>query len=161
MTNTINFPDSLTDFIKETLDEDNANLVLEEIEKTIKLEGVVPPNLDSNGRTKGNWNTMLPDLNEVNEDHRQYEALSYETIDEMLKSSAVIFALEMKRSQIISVFRNERSWRIHTQDKELRGVVEANLAEILSKMADDFSYSSMVYGVSFQELLWEQVKSVR
>ncbi|NJO30887.1 MAG: hypothetical protein HC874_27545 [Richelia sp. SL_2_1] len=83
-------------------------------------------------------------------DYRPSDALPLDVINQMLKSSPVRFALEMKRAQVVSVFRNSRSWNIVSPDTELAEVVKANLQTILPKMSLDFSFSSMAYGASFQ-----------
>lgn len=146
-------PPSLVKLIQEHVDGDTSQFLLQEINNTISLEYSTPPLVDE-GKTVGSWSTgLLPDFSR---DYRNYlEQLSFEIIEQMIKSSPVRFAVEMKRAQIVSVFRNQRSWRINCADKELGDVVRANLINILSKMALDFSYSSLVYGASFQELVWE------
>jgi hypothetical protein len=145
-------PAQLEELIKTKLGEDEANLVLQEIDKTISLEYNMPPLVD-HGRTEGDWNISLGDLTR---DYRPTEALSFDIIEQMLKSAPIRFAVEMKRSQIVSVFRNQRSWKVHSSDRELAEVARASLASILPKMSLDFSFSSLVYGVSFQELVWER-----
>lgn len=146
-------PSSLVKLIKEHVDDDTSQFLLQEINNTISLEYSTPPLVDE-GKTFGNWTTGI--LPEFTRDYRNYlDQLSFEIIEQMIKSSPVRFAVEMKRAQIVSVFRNQRSWKINCIDKELGDIVRANLINILSKMALDFSYSSLVYGASFQELVWE------
>lgn len=146
-------PEELESLITSRLGND-ADIVLEEIKNTVKSSSVLPPLFDK-GKTKGDWNTFaLTDKNKIN-DYRPNDALSMDVIKQMLKSSPVRFALEMKRAQIVSVFRNDRSWKVECSDDELRDVVRANLKQILPKMALDFSFSSLAYGASFQELVWE------
>lgn len=144
---------SIENIIKERLQPDEAKLVLEEISSVIKLEYQLPPLVDQ-GKTKGDWNQTLYNL-DITEDFRPGELLDIDIIKEMIKSPPVRFALEMKRASITSVFRDERSWKVHCPDKDLQAVITSNLRKILPKMALDFSYSSLVFGVSFQELVWE------
>lgn len=144
-------PSSIENLIKENLQEEQAQLVLTELSESLKLEAITPPLLNE-GRTEGDWNNLLPDLTD---DIRPFDTLTFDIINQMLKSSPVRFSLEMKRSQIVTVFRNERSWKIQSPDDELADIARANLIQVLPKMALDFSFSSLVYGASFQELVWE------
>lgn len=138
--------------VKNKLGADS-DAVLNEMTDIIKLESNMPPMLDK-GKTYGDWN--LPALSMYyTGDYRPSDALPLDVINQMLKSSPVRFALEMKRAQVVSVFRNSRSWDIVSPDTELAEVVKANLQTILPKMSLDFSFSSMAYGASFQELVWE------
>lgn len=130
-----------------------AETVLREMDGIVSLESVLPPMLDK-GKTYGDWGLPALGLYAVG-DYRPSEALPIDVIVQMLKSAPVRFALEMKRASVMSVFRNERSWQIHSPDEELAEIVTANLARILPKMALDFSFSSLAYGASFQELVWE------
>lgn len=142
----------LVSLIKNKLGDDSES-VLNEMTDIIKLESNTPPMLDS-GKTYGDWN--LPALSMYyTGDYRPSDALPLDVINQMLKSSPVRFALEMKRAQVVSVWRNSRSWDIISPDTELAEVVKANLQAILPKMSLDFSFSSLAYGASFQELVWE------
>lgn len=144
-------PDSIAQLVRSKLSEEDASMVLTEMEDTVQLEFQVPPLLEQ-GKTAGDWPITLPGFRD---DYRKETALSFDVIEQMLKSAPVRFALEMKRAQIVSVFRNERSWVVHSPDTELAEIVTHNLRQILPKMALDFSYASLVYGSSFQELVWE------
>ena len=148
-------PNNIKNLVESNLAHEDASIVLSEIEDEIKLEYALPPLVDS-GKTYGDWNMFSVDKDKAN-DFRPQSALSIDVIQQMLKSAPVRFALEMKRAQIVSVFRNQRSWKIDCIDEELRNVVRANLEQILPKMALDFSFSSLAYGVSFQELVWERI----
>lgn len=145
-------PDNVIELVKGNLG-DNAELVLNEIQETIKLESVLPPMIDK-GKSYGDWGLSLLGSTRLGE-YRPGDSLPLDTINQMLKSSPVRFALEMKRAQIVSVFRNKRSWKIQSPDTELVDIVTKNLIQILPKMALDFSFSSLAYGASFQELVWE------
>lgn len=145
-------PDDLIGFIKSKLGDD-ASTVLDEVQNIIMLEQTSPPMVD-NGRTYGDWNIPLLSINGLG-DYRPGSSLPLHIIEQMLKSAPVRFALEMKRAQIVSIFRNKRSWKIQSPDRELAEIVTANLMNILPKMSLDFSFSSLAYGVSFQEIIWE------
>lgn len=147
-------PDNIVMLVNSKLDEEDATMVLAEMEEVAKTTSTSPPLIDK-GRTYGDWNTSYLGIPGKMQDYRPGDALPLEIIDKMLKSGPVRFAMEMKRAQIVSVFRNERSWKVHSPDAELAEVVTANLIQILPKMALDFSFSSLAYGVSFQELVWE------
>lgn len=147
-----NLSEDVVSLVRSRLNGDS-DLILMELNNTIKSENLTPPLLDE-GKTYGDWNVPLFGLN-GNSDTRPSEALPLVVIDQMLKAAPVRFALEMKRAQIVSVFRNPRSWKVQTPDPELGEVVRANLTQILPKMSLDFSFSSLAYGTSFQELVWE------
>ncbi len=146
-------PDNIITLIEKNLTVEESTLVLDEIQNTIKLESVLPPLVDK-GKTYGDWATSTMGIGTMF-DHVPSEALPLDIVKQMLKSAPVRFALEMKRASIVSVFRNKRSWKVHSPDAELAEVITANLQKILPKMALDFSFSSLAYGVSFQELVWE------
>jgi hypothetical protein len=144
-------PEKLEELVNTSLGEDSS-IVLNEIKDVLELEYALPPLVD-NGRTYGDWGMFSIDQKNAS-DYRPQSALSIDIIEQMLKSAPVRFALEMKRAQIVSVFRNERSWKVTCNDTELQEIVTKNLQQILPKMALDFSFSSLAYGVSFQELVW-------
>lgn len=146
---------ALEKYVDKNLSREDAKLVIKNIREVVddmSLEYSVPPMVDY-GKSRGDYNYF--NFLSENLDFRPTDSLSFTVINQMIKSAPVRFALEMKRSQIVSVFRNERSWKVHSPDTELAEIVDANLKQILPRMAIDFSYSSLVYGVSFQELIWQ------
>lgn len=150
MANYMKIPQGVANLINMVAGNDS-EVVFNSINDILMFES---PPLIEEGKTYGDWN--VPFLGSAqNGDYRPAEALPLAVIDQMLKSAPVRFALEMKRSQVVSVFRNSRSWKIHSPDEELAEIVTYNLAQILPKMALDFSFSSLAYGTSFQELVWE------
>ena len=145
-------PDSIVTMVTTKLNGDS-EAVLQELNETVKLESLTPPLLNQ-GKTYGDWNIPILNL-DITGDTRPAEALPLSVVEQMLKAAPVRFALEMKRAQVVSVFRNPRTWKVHSPDEELAEIVTANLTKILPKMSLDFSFSSMAYGSSFQELVWE------
>jgi hypothetical protein len=87
-------------------------------------------------------------------DMRPSSKLRFDIIDQMLRTGIIHFALEMKRAQIVRVF-SEGRFRIESPDDELKEIAEASLKFILPKMANDFTWSALAYGTSFQEEVWE------
>lgn len=87
-------------------------------------------------------------------DLRPATRLDFDIIDMMLRSGPVIFATEMKRSQIARVFSPGR-FKVVSPDAELAEVATAALNLVLPKMANDFTWSAFAYGSSFQEEVWE------
>lgn len=122
-----------------------ANLILQEN----RVLGTVPlPRMT--GQTYGDWILSFTG----HEDMRPGDDISYETIEMMIKSGPVWFAMEMKRSAVYRVFSSGR-YIVESPDTELAEVAEASLKKIMQKMADDFTYSAFVYGSSFQEKVWQ------
>lgn len=83
---------------------------------------------------------------------RPADKLSFEIIERMRKSGVCMFVLEMKRSDIMKLFLNNRKYRLSGGSKNMRRVAEANVKSIMPKMADEFTYSAMIYGTSMAEL---------
>jgi hypothetical protein len=115
--------------------------------KMIKLEGSFSPVMAQ---------TVQDDivLGEGGKDYRPYDDLSYDTIDRMIKCGPVVFAIWMKLAQVLKIFSDGR-YKVMSPDKKLAQVQEAALKMIMPKMALDFGWSSVVYGASFQQKLWE------
>jgi len=129
---------------------DQANTVLEEM-AVVMLEQATPaPPLT--GNTEGDF---MQTYWLAGKDRRPGDALDFRIIEEMMKCGPVVFVMEMKLAAIMSIWRNERSWKIVSPDKELTEVVTANLKEILPLTALNFLRSSLTYGASFNELVWE------
>lgn len=142
--------DDIKQIIIGQLGTEESKVVLDAID-AIQLQSTsVVPNME--GKTYGAWNVSLP-FNV--EDTRSLEALSYVIIKEMLKSGAVRFALEMKRAQMFSEFKNGRSIKIHTVDKNLKDITEIVLDKILPQLVWELTFHSLVYGTAIAEQVWE------
>jgi hypothetical protein len=113
----------------------------------IKLEGSFSPRMAQ---------TVQDDVvfTEDGKDYRPPDQLSYDTIDRMIKCGPIIFAIWMKLAQVLKIFSDGR-YKVMSPDKKLARVAEESLKMIMPKMALDFGWSSVVYGVSFQQKLWE------
>ena len=88
------------------------------------------------------------------EDLRPNTRLSFDVLEDMLRNGMVLFCSGMKRSQVSKQFTKGR-FTVTSPDQELAEVAQASLETILPKMAGDFTFSSVVYGTSFQEEVWE------
>ena len=147
--NTPNVPD----FIKSN------EIVYEEVLFTMTEDQVNNPK--NKVKTEGDWLLSFGGRGK-RRDFRQSDKLSFEIIEQMLQSGIVMFALEMKMSQIISVFRNTHGWRLNAVNNKALGiVVKKNLERILPKMMLDLVYSSLVYGISLMELSWSVVSKTK
>jgi hypothetical protein len=71
----------------------------------------------------------------------------------ILRSGPAIFAMEMKRAMITRNFSRGR-FKVDSPDKELASVAQSVLEVMLPTMADEFTWSALVYGTSFQEQVW-------
>lgn len=89
------------------------------------------------------------------EEYRPEDQLTFEAIERLRKSGPVVFAMEMKRARLLSVFADGR-YVVDSPDKELAEVAMAGLRQVLPRIANDFTYSSFVWGVSFQEQMWQR-----
>ena len=107
------------------------------------------PNVSGRGETVGNWS-----LGVNNMDLRPDTAMSYSIIDEMLKDGMPVFVMLMKLSQIMTVFRSWRGWKVTSPDEELAEVVTANLRQVLPIMMLEAGQRSLADGAAFMELLW-------
>lgn len=127
---------------------DDAQVVIDEVSTMLaETTGSVP--LPIAGTTYGDWTLSIGDT-----ELRPGTELSYDVIDRMLRSGPVMFAMEMKRAQIVRVFAEGR-YRAVSPDLELGEVATAALKLIMEKMADDLTYSTFAYGSAFMEEVWE------
>lgn len=146
-----NVPDNVASLV---LEHGGSDIILNEINMLLEEEkdsGIPMPPLMNTGMTLGDWTLSMD-----GRDYRPYDALSFLKIRDMLRCGAVKFALEMKIAGVASPFRTDTGWVVHSPDKELSDVVESSLRKILLKTVTDILYSSLAYGVSFQELVWER-----
>lgn len=147
---------SLRDLITGHLGGDEAKIMLGVME-TYMLENnvVTAPPLMGDGNTKGDWRINLTMPDGQKQDIRPDNALSYTIIREMLKSGPIRFALEMKRAQMVSVFRNRRSVSAYCKNEEMQQVTEFVIEHVLPFAAFEFTWSALVYGSAFMEQVWE------
>lgn len=147
---------TIREIITKQLGKQEAKVVLDSIESYMLENNVITaPPLVGDGQTKGDWRISLSIPNGQKQDIRPGDALSYVIIKEMLKSGPIRFALEMKRSQMVSVFRNRRSVSVYSQDQELARVGEFVVEHVLPFAAFEFTWSALVYGAAFMEGVWE------
>lgn len=142
-------PEVLSMELSNMLGEDTA-IVFEQVRQVLLQEAVHVP-IPTDGQTYGDWSLSFDGKREF----RPGDNLDFEIIERMLKSGPVIFAMEMKRAQVMRVF-SEGRYKVQSPDKELAKIAEASLRGIMSKMADDFTFSAFATGVSFQEEIWER-----
>jgi hypothetical protein len=129
---------------------EKANVVLQEMAVTMLEEAMPAPPLA--GQTQGDvYGTYWFG----GQDRRPTDALNFARIDDMMKCGPVIFIMEMKIAALMSVWRSHRSWEVVCPDKELKDVVEENLKQILPRTALNFLRPSLIYGTSFNELVWQ------
>lgn len=147
---------SLRDLITTQLGGDEASKMIGLME-TYMLENniVTAPPLMGDGNTKGDWRINLTMPDGQKQDIRPDNALSYTIIKEMLKSGPIRFALEMKRAQMVSVFRNRRSVSAYCKNEEMQQVTEFVIEHVLPFAAFEFTWSALVYGSAFMEQVWE------
>ncbi len=82
-------------------------------------------------------------------------SLSYEIIEEMMTSGPIIFAVELKRAQLVSVFRNFRTIQIHTSNEKLHDITGYVVNRVLPHMMFEISKDALIYGSAFLEKRFE------
>jgi len=128
--------------------------VLEEMAITLQNERkYAAPPLNSN-LTVGGINEQYGVLTNGDKVYRPYDSLSYDIIDDMMKSGQVMFAYLMKVSAIYSVLRNDRSWTVKCRDERMAEVVRGVMARVFNRYTQEFM-TSIPYGVAFFEKIWE------
>jgi hypothetical protein len=93
-------------------------------------------------------------LSFMNKDYRPQEALSYDTVDDMLRNGMVVFTLAIKQSAIHSVLRNDQSWRVVTDDERIDSMVRGMMNRVFRNCGKEFM-EFMPYGAAFFEKEWE------
>lgn len=142
-------PDAIIDTVQHaTSNTTMQGQMLREIELAAQDTAIAIPSQEQ--KTLGDWSRTINGT-----EYRSTDALDYTVIDEMLKSGIVMFALQMKRSQILSPFRNIRGWQLVGKDSPLLRVSIKNMQKILPKLIYDASFAALAYGTSFTELVWE------
>jgi hypothetical protein len=129
---------------------DGAYEVLDEMAVTMLEDS--PPAPPLSGSTEGDFSYSYW---VGGEDRRPSDALDFKVIEEMMKCGPVAFILEMKLAALMSVWRNDRSWKVISPDKELTEVATENLRQIMPMAALNFLRPALAYGASFNELVWE------
>ncbi|OGC94058.1 MAG: hypothetical protein A2W25_11795 [candidate division Zixibacteria bacterium RBG_16_53_22] len=144
-------PADVKQTLTQALGSQDASFVLKEMESVMLQEEIItaPPIVV---KTEGDF---MYTYYMAGEDRRPSDALEGEIIREMLKSGIVLFVLEMKLASMMGVFRNDRSWKVVCPDKELAGVAEANLRQIMPRMMLDALRSMLTYGAYFGEKSFE------
>jgi hypothetical protein len=147
---------TIRDIITTQLGGNEAKIILESMEKYMLQNNVITaPPLVGDGKTKGDWRINLTMPDGQKQDIRPDSALSYTIIREMLKSGPIRFALEMKRAQMVSVFRNNKSVSVYSKNEELAKITEFVVEHVLPYAAFEFTWSALVYGSAFMEQVWE------
>lgn len=138
---------NIMEFMKSKLDEDEYSLLQKELSTFLEETSIdVPPSFFDD-RAEGDFYYDRF----TGREFRPSNKLSFDIVERMLKSGVVMFPLEMKRAQIMHVFRNPRKWKVVCSNDKLQKAATANLRSILPKMADEFTFSAMVYGAAFGE----------
>lgn len=150
-----NIDGSVLGFVRGKLTDDQFALFQEELRLFQEETSIdVPPNFllgtEIYSRPKSERDFLYDAF--TGREFRGGGKLSFDIIERMKRSGVVMFPLEMKRSQLMHVFRNPRKWKVVCENEELRKIATANLEQILPKMADEFTWSAMVYGTSFGEI---------
>lgn len=148
----IQMPSSLKAKLTEQLG-DEAEIVFNEVAMVLQeTTGKIP--MPIAGTTYGDWCLSYGLDGGETQDLRPGTALDFDIIERMLRSGPVIFAMEMKRAQIVRVF-GEGRFKVVSPDEELAEVAMASLKLIMEKMADDLTYAAFAYGSAFMEEVWE------
>lgn len=142
----MNMPIGVSQKIRAALG-DQAEVVLDEVNVMLQEAAISIP-LPIMGRTEGDWFISLD-----GKDLRPGTNLSFDIIERMLRSGPVMFAMEMKRAQVVRVF-GEGRYKAVSPDRELAEIADASLRLMMAKMADDLTYAMFAYGVSLQEEVW-------
>jgi len=143
-------PEGISKMMSEKFGDD-ANTLLSGMAEIMLEDKPSIPTAPTTYHTYGDQNVLFASGKAI----RPGSALDFDIIDEMLKCGAVLFVMEMKLAAIMSVWRNDRSWSVESPDEELKSVIEANLRRVLPRMMLDVTRSSLTYGASFSELVWE------
>lgn len=139
-------PASIMATVDRAVGEDGRAIVLQEM-STMLQEGNIP--IPSGGNTLGDWTLSFDGKKE----YRSNDTLDFDKIDMILRSGPAVFAMEMKRAMITRNFSRGR-FKVDSPDKELASVAQAILEVILPTIADEFTWSALAYGTSFQEQIW-------
>lgn len=146
-------PNGVQTALERAVGRESVGELIAEVQRTMLEDGmekITPPTIGITEKDIDYNSVMLG-----SGDKRPYGDLSFEVIREMRKSGAIVFVVEMKKAWQLSVFRSPTSVTVRCPDEELRKVVQANIADVLPLMANDFLDSSLYYGASFQELVWK------
>lgn len=140
-------PKSIMATIDRAVGSDERAVILQDMSTMLQETGTIP--IPSGGNTLGDWTLSFDGKKE----YKAGNSLDWDKIEMILRSGPAVFAAEMKRAMIARNFSRGR-FKVKSPDKELAEVAQSVLEVILPTMADDFTYSSLVYGTSFQEQVW-------
>jgi len=146
----IGYKDTLPSDLVEAISAsgvDDAARILETI-NSVALEAAPDA---SNIRTHGDWILSMGGGKE----YRPADKLTWDTVEMMAETGVVKFATYVKVAGILLPFSTTRTWRVTSPDKKLAEAQTAALEPIIFGMMADIVYSSIVYGVSFQETVFE------
>jgi len=128
--------------------------VLEEWATTLAESKELAPPLLSYTSESGDYSNRYGSIQTDHALYRATDQLGYDTIDDMMRNGQVAFGVEMKRSWLLSVFRNSRSWDIECQDEDTKNIVRAMMKRVLTRHAGEFM-EAIPYGSYFGEKIWD------
>jgi len=124
---------------------DAAIPILEELEAEMKA-----PKMMSNLTVGDDQEDMFGVIFGSGGVYRPEDALSFDRIDDMLKSGQVVFALEMKKAWIRSALRDPLSWYVDCRDEKIKVAIQALVGRVFRQHANDFM-ECLAYGAYFGE----------
>ena len=83
----------------------DTNIVLNEIKQYLALEELSMPIPNTSRKSKDDY---ILSMNGI--EMRPFDKLSYDIIDQMLRSGVIMFIIDMKRASIIYPFKNGRTY---------------------------------------------------
>ncbi len=142
--------DSIKRMIVDKLGSQEAGPIIQIIDEQLKLEQAVVPPLPE-GKTYGDWSIFIP---YTGEELRPAKALTYDTIEYMLSTGIIRFALDIKRAQTSSVMNNEKSIKMITPDPELAQLALRGYMRVAPQFIYEMTHSALAYGTAFFETPW-------
>jgi hypothetical protein len=138
--------------------QDAATALFGEIQLQSDYTGTIPKYIKirrppERGQTYGGGENITRTYSDKLWDERD-EKLDFDTIDKMLRTGQVRFAVELKRAAVLSALFNELQWQIKCQDEPLGKIVAADLQRVFATYGAEM-LTMLDYGCFFGELLWE------
>lgn len=127
--------------------------VLEELAISLEQQRPIVPPLRPHLTESGDDPSRYGWLTLGGKSYRPDTEISYDAIDDMMRSAQVVFALAIKQAAIRSVLRNERSWKVRCDDEKIAEVVRGIMARTFRRSSHELM-TYIPYGSAFFEKEW-------
>lgn len=147
-------PGKMEKALRRAVPQKMADFIFGEVTYELQAGDMPKKKPPERGRTYGGGENITRAFTSPMQDTYPDDEFGFPTIDLMLKTGTVRFALELKKAAVLSALFNELQWQIECEDEKLREVVEADMKRVFATYGAEM-LTMLEYGSFFGELIWE------